>query len=357
MENCRFATEARGGHTRTGVAIVCVALGLFVGLGVVETAARLFSLAVPEQGVYANYVTDAYLPYKPKPSSRLIGRTDEFVYDYRHNSFGFRDVEHSIRKKEGTFRILALGDSFTYGAGVAFEETYLHRLEATLNRRAGSHPRVEVIKAGMPRYFPEPERLLLEKYGVQFQPDLVMVGFLPNDVVDSYQGLDAVTVDKSGYLMTREAEALGRLGMQVYRHSHFGRLLLRKYVDWRIGRNYWPQEDVLFQSGGFHERDWVKIENEYDRMAAISDSIGAKLVIIHIPQKGPWTEKSRYPATRLSGWAAKRDVDFTDLLPAMERASARERLYYERDGHCTPVGHAVIAQELFRHLTDRNLIP
>lgn len=92
-------------------------------------------------------------------------------------------------------------------------------------------------------------------------------------------------------------------------------------------------------------------------MLAITDSIGARLVVFHIPQKGPWTGKSRYPATRLCVWAAKRDVDFTDLLPAMERTSARERLYYEKDGHCTAAGHAVIAQELYRYLTDHNRIP
>jgi len=342
---------------RTVFWIVGVGLSLFVGLTAVETAARLLSLAAPLQGAYANYVTDAYLPYKPKPSSRMTGRTDEFEYDYHHNRFGFRDVEHVIAKGEGTFRILGLGDSFTYGAGVAFEETYLYRLEAMVNMRPGIHPRVEVIKAGIPRYFPEPERVLLEKYGVQFRPNLVLVGFLPNDVIDTYQGLDAVTVDRSGYLMTREAKALGQLGMQIYRYSHFGRVLLRRYVDWRIQRNYWPPEDELFRTGGFHERDWAKIESEYDKMLAMTDSIGARLVVFHIPQKGPWTGKSRYPATRLSAWAAKRDVDFTDLLPAMERASARERLYYEKDGHCTAAGHAVIAQELYRYLTDHNLIP
>ena len=73
-------------------------------------------------------------------------------------------------------------------------------------------------------------------------------------------------------------------------------------------------------------------------MMTIADSIGARLVIFHIPQKGPWTEKSRYPGARLSAWAAKRDVGFVDLLPAMERASARERLYYDTDGRCTPGG-------------------
>jgi hypothetical protein len=44
------------------------------------------------------------------------------------------------------------------------------------------------------------------------------------------------------------------------------------------------------------------------------------------------------------------------MLPAMERASALNRLYYEKDGHCTPAGHATIADELYRYLTDHQFI-
>jgi hypothetical protein len=186
---------------------------------------------------------------------------------------------------------------------------------------------------------------------------LVVVGFLPNDVVDTFLGLDAVKVDQSGYLKTREAEALGQIGTQVYKYSYLCRVLLKSCVSWLVERKYRPRENKLFHGGGFHEKDWVKVEREYDKMAAVAASIGARFVILHIPQKGPWTEKHRYPAVRLSAWVATRDVGFADLLPAMERTSAQQRLYYERDGHCTPAGHAVIAQGLYRHLTDHNLIP
>ncbi len=45
---------------------------------------------------------------------------------------------------------------------------------------------MEIIKAGIPRFFPRPERLLLEHEGHTFQPDLILVGFVPNDVMDTY---------------------------------------------------------------------------------------------------------------------------------------------------------------------------
>jgi lysophospholipase L1-like esterase len=341
----------------TGLGLASVIVGVLVALSAAEVAARWFSLAPSPQGQYGGYGSDPYLPYKPVPGSRLRGQTEEFAYDYEHNDLGFRDAQHSWAKGPGEFRILGLGDSFTYGVGVALPDTYLSRLEAMLNAREGTHPRVEVIKAGIPRFYPEPERILLERYGVQFRPDLILVGFLPNDVIDTYLGLDAVRAGKSGYLMTREARELGRMGTLLYRYSHVGRLLVKGYVDWWASRQHRPRGDEVFRDGGFHEPDWRKVEVEFDRMASIVDSVGAKLVVLHIPQKGPWTDESRYPAVRFSAWAARQGVSFVDILPAMVRASDRERLYYQNDGHCTAAGHAVIARELYAKLLDQGLVP
>ena len=188
---------------------VCV-----ISFSILEIAIRVLHLAPPPDSQYGDNVPDEFLPYKPRPFSTVSGRssTDEFNYVYTHNSFGFRDVEHSLEKRDGVFRILGLGDSFAYGAGAKFEETFFFRLEQMLNQREGEHPKVEIIKAGMSRFFPEPERLLLQHHGLKYNPDLVIVAFGPNDIIDTYLGMEAVTIDKSGYLKTREAAQLGSMG-------------------------------------------------------------------------------------------------------------------------------------------------
>lgn len=339
--------------------MVSVAVGTLVGLIAAEVGARFL---LPAKPLHVEYVADDPLPFKPKPWSRTSGRTDEFKYDYRHNGFGFRDVEHPLDKSDGTFRILGLGDSFTYGVGVALEETYLHRLEARLNAREGSHPRVEIVKAGMPRYFPEAERLLLEKYGMMFSPDLVVVGLLPNDVIDTFLGVDALTVE-SGHLVTREGKTtLGSLGVSVSPYSRLAGVVLKTYVEWRTPHTRRPDSrrhrwNEVFVSGGYHENEWIRVEQELEKMARIAGSRGARLTVMTIPQRGPWTEASRYPAARISLWARKHGVSFVDVLPAMERIPDRPRLYYPKDGHCTPAGHAVIADVLYQHLIDENLVP
>lgn len=182
---------------------------------------------------------------------------------------------------------------------MTFEDTYLRRLERALNSRDGHHARVEIIKAGIPRYFPEAERILLESDGLSYAPDVVVVGFLPNDVNDTFDGLDAITTDASGYLRTREAAELGPWAIWSYQWCHLCRTALGGYVTWRTEHHNRPPDQDTYRADGGHEKDWRRVEEEYARMAALSRSAGARLVILNIPQRGPWPEFRRYPAVRL----------------------------------------------------------
>jgi len=336
-----------------------LAITAVVVCSAVEVLVRLLHLAPPLTRQYHGYVADPHLPYKPQPLSVLSGRSSsgEFDFEYQHNSFGFRDEEQAPAKPEGVFRILGLGDSFTYGVGASFDETYLHQLQDMLNRRPGAHPRVEIIKGGMPGHFPELERLLLEHYGRQFEPNLMLVAFLPNDVIDTFYGADTLRVSKLGYLTTREAAELGEAGAWLYVHSHAARMILGKMVASRLQkgrRDRWPE---VYKPDGYHEDDWRQLELQYEKMIQIARSIGARIFLVHIPQKGPWEESTSYPPSRLAQWCAERGVAFVDTLPALRAASGEATLYWDKDGHCNAAGYRVIAATLYDALIERNLVP
>ena len=326
-------------------------------LSALEVYVRLFN-PVPFVTQYGNNVSDKYLPYKPKPFSVIAGTalTGEYSYHYQHNSFGFRDVEHTVYKEQDTYRILGLGDSFTYGIGVGFEETYLYLLETMLNDDVDISLNVEVIKAGIPRYYPETQRILLDKYGRNYEPDLIIIGFLPNDIVDTHFGLDAVVLDRSGYLKTKVANDFGRFGDFIYRNSHFVRIVLQKLTSYRMTQIYDPRLEEIYVADGHHEDDWEKVQDEYINIFTIADEIGAKVLLVHIPSKGPWTEDSSYPSSRLGVLAQMYDIGFVDVLPSMQRESLNKSLYYDIDGHTTSNGHKVIADEIHSYLMDWEFI-
>jgi hypothetical protein len=312
----------------------------------------------------SHYTTDPHLPFKTRPLARTAGRsaTAEYDYDYRHNSFGFRDIERSPRKpKEDVFRILALGDSFTYGAGVPFEATFLSRLERMLNARPGKHPPIEIIKAGIPRFFPEPERLLLEHYGWSFEPDLVLVVFVPNDVIDTYYGVNALTVCDGFLLTSYGARLIGSCPNPVfvlYKSSHAFRLLLSRAVSYRLDRDRPVRWSEIYKANGFHEKDWQEVERQYTQMVRLSQRNRVRIGFIHIPmEEGLSIPSGAYPAERLLTFAEQQKVSLFDTLTALRTAAVTAEVYWPRDGHPNERGHQVIAETLYRALTQQGALP
>ena len=137
--------------------------------------------------------------------------------------------------------------------GALFEETYLCKLEEKLNKRTEETTRnIEVIKAGIPRYFPPTERMLLEKYGLSYRPDLVIVGVLPNDVVDTYFGIDAVRAGSDWLPLDSRSEGTrGDVGAMIYRRSHLEPPdPARTYLDRKL-RPHWNE---LYKPNGYHRK-------------------------------------------------------------------------------------------------------
>lgn len=89
----------------------------------------------------------------------------------RTGSFGLRGVE----PQGGKPRLLFIGDSVTFGLGVAEEETFVHRLGEELG---ASH---EVLNGGVVGYNSVQEELWLRKFGDQLKPDMVALLFVDND--------------------------------------------------------------------------------------------------------------------------------------------------------------------------------
>jgi lysophospholipase L1-like esterase len=97
------------------------------------------------------------------------------------SSQGLRDREYPVERPPGSVRIVGIGDSVMFGWGVPEEATFLARLEARLN---AEHParRWEVINAAVPGYNAVMEVASLREKGLRFQPDVVVMDFVHNDI-------------------------------------------------------------------------------------------------------------------------------------------------------------------------------
>ena len=94
------------------------------------------------------------------------------------NSVGLRNVEEP---RDGALRILALGDSQTFGPYMTNEDTWPARVEANLRRQSLD---VQVFNAGIAGYSIGDKLALLREKILSFRPDLLLLGVFENDVND-----------------------------------------------------------------------------------------------------------------------------------------------------------------------------
>jgi lysophospholipase L1-like esterase len=96
------------------------------------------------------------------------------------NADGFRDDEFPTKKTPGTIRIVALGDSWTFGNGADQELTYPRRLMALL-RENFPGKKIDVLNLGMVAYSSHEGLMLLRQRIASVEPDTVLIGFGMND--------------------------------------------------------------------------------------------------------------------------------------------------------------------------------
>lgn len=123
------------------------------------------------------------------PGSSLTYLTPEFTFTAEINRLGFRDREFALTKGAGT-RILAIGDSFTYGWGVGVEESWPKQLESGLRGRGRD---VEVANLGQPGASPFMYAQTAAKAIPLLKPDVVVVGITQGDDLAQLKGWSGPT--------------------------------------------------------------------------------------------------------------------------------------------------------------------
>jgi hypothetical protein len=153
---------------------------LAVTLGMLETFLRIagydlikrtFTREAVNQRIVIRKSIISGLEYDLRPNTHGYSNGTAVVI----NSFGFRDREYEVPKRD-KYRVIVLGDSLIFGIGMESDHTLPRRLEAYLRRR-----NIEVMNFGVPGYNIADEAKFLQNTGLQFSPDLVILGICVND--------------------------------------------------------------------------------------------------------------------------------------------------------------------------------
>lgn len=326
---------------------------------------------------------DSVLVFSMKKGYRTIHSSFEFSVPVAISSFGIRDKEITP-KHESTFRVIGLGDSFTFGNGVKLEETFLKQLESCLKPTV---PSVEVINCGIPAYSPLQELRFLERYRASLEPDVVILGFfVGNDFIESGDlydsaGTPTLRVVDGNLVSTRAAErehSMIRLISQPLRyylstHSHLyvflrdrGSQLLSRFG---LRPFNLPPDFCKKTYSERMEAAWRYTQAIIEATARNTAEHREKLIVVILPvsyqvYQHTWNEyiaalkldPSEYdldkPQRLLAQFLDERGIEYVDPLPALRQNIIGPPLFYSVDGHLTAEGHRIVSRvicEKFRN--------
>jgi hypothetical protein len=137
------------------------------------------------------YEHDSLLGWKHIPNTNTvrisIGGTNKVPYQI--NSRGIRGPEYPYEKAHNEYRILFLGDSYTEGYIVEFDDLFSEVMTSELNnKKKGIYFRA--INSGTSGWSTDQELLFFQSEGEKYNPDLTILMFFQNDLAYNNQPKD-----------------------------------------------------------------------------------------------------------------------------------------------------------------------
>jgi hypothetical protein len=352
-----------GPRAKRRIPTVLASLALLVTSAILSALLLEFAvrLVIGEQVKFPRHVVGAPwgLRYN-EPNAVYRHKSPDVTVWFRINSQGMRaDRDYPYEKPAGTKRIISLGDSYTVGFEVDVEETFSSVLERELNAR--SH-RVEVLNAGVSGFSTAEQYLYLERELWKYDPDMILVSFFVNDLVDNTRA-DLLRLSEGELVPGADSYVpAGRLGDFLNTNPLFNwlsgrsdafaliketltRITKRRIVAQNLRNLEETDGDGQEAAGGAADYQTDLTIAIYDRLYASAREHGVPLVIQRIPAMRPdGTLRDRFPARfdhQRPGVYLLRAATF------LEPHQGEQLLYWTRSqAHWTPFSHLLSGRAL-----------
>jgi hypothetical protein len=332
---------------RTVRRLVLAAASVALGLLLVEALLALAGIMSPNPHLYPGDLpsdpaahNDAAVGWTMRPGHvEKLGWPGRGGATYAANGQGFRSP-HDFGRKGDRRRVVFLGDSFAFGFGVEFEDSFPARLEA----RWGG---VECMNLAQNGYCVDQMQQSLHHYGLPLGPDLVVLTFVIEDFdrsLTAIRGRGSLGWSEKPTFLVEDGRLRPMTGDDrpcwplrfVERHSRvvetWRRAERRVSMTWRLG-DRWTVNLALLAAAA-----------EECRRA------GGPFVVVYVPERDVWT-----PLRPLAPAMQEMGVPLLDL--ARRLPADRTSLHFEDDRHLNARGHAFVADQLGRFIEERGLVP
>ena len=341
--------------------------------------------------VFEPYLFKGFLQYDPDLGFRMRPHFPSFDGTLT-NDFGFNDRDYALQKTPGTFRIVVVGDSFGWAGGR--DGNYTALLERMFERRDGAHL-VDVINTGYPMTHTGEELAMLKKYGLQYNPDLVVLGFVENDFLEADPDRKRIVVNGLYVDISKRHEHIV-LGYPIIPQSRLLLFIQQKYKIYQESKKVekeaqGPQKpqatfaedtylQLVFAKMQFCNTSASRAKNldgnvdlifqSISEMDALLKSRNAKLVVAIYPDEFQVNDSLRKAVfdkfklrpedydlnlaqNLLKTFLESKGIPYLDLSDRFRAEGQKRDLYQLRDTHWNSAGNQLAADMLFDYLDKR----
>ncbi|MBX7136978.1 MAG: SGNH/GDSL hydrolase family protein [Oligoflexia bacterium] len=257
------------------------------------------------------------------------------------------DFRYQSPKPAGTFRIAVVGDSFTFGPFLQFDDTFVKRMERWLALNAAPSRKFEVLNYGVPSYSTSNEVDLVSK-ALAEGADLILLQITLNDA-------EAKPLRPEGTITAFEKNL--DLSSGLLKHSKLAQFIALRLHNRASRLDYEHYYEELFSNW----RTFGPFKDALRRIEQNCRTAGVPVAAVVFPLFGhpvdlsyPFADIHRKIADTLSGLR----IPMLDLLEAYRGVPIeRMQVIPGVDRHPNEIAHRIAAEHILIWLDSKQLIP
>ena len=290
--------------------------------------------------------------------------SDGKYIDHPTNMAGFRglpvEAERDdqgriiIRKPPNSKRLVFLGDSFTFGEGVWFEDTYAEQTVKFLQAENLSerYNNLHALNLGVAGYNTPQELNLLRKVGLPAQPDIVILGFVLNDAEPPLFQTDPRTGQP--FRVRREIEEMTSIEQPeglIYK-SRIVRLIAQMRQGRAMHRRTIEYYRSLYDETNPH---WVACQSSLASLVSACRGNNIPCVVVIFPLLIQLNED--YPFSdihkEIKSIVENAGGTCVDLLPSLRGRTATSLWVHPTDHHPNEIVHRLAGEQIAKEIVAR----
>ncbi|MDG1333362.1 MAG: hypothetical protein P8P74_13585 [Crocinitomicaceae bacterium] len=273
------------------------------------------------------------------PNMFISNKKKEFNFERKVNSIGISEQE--LKKDKGSkFRILAIGDSFTEGVGMSYEDSWVKQMETRWKS-----DNVQTINAGVGGSDPVYEFVLYRDKLTEFKPDLVVLTINSTDITD--------IVGRGGFDRFHEDGTAG-VGAPswewMYAANHLFRMVMTNVFRYNssLVKDSYTEENK--------RKSQEIIEEAIGKFKLLTDQEATRFLVVLQPSLQDFQDGKHIPffgQTDLTKYMKENGVNYLDTSEVFKtKGNSISEYYYPLDTHFNKKGYALFGETVYEKIEE-----